>query len=936
MKKLFYSKSYLLKFSIVLLLLFASGVVFSQTAPVVTPKGGFKIDGQLRANTPEASRAGDWVPQVNNTPFTAGVDSFVLDSDGDAEEDITTKLRRDEFNNNIDNIFTQGSKFNDYLTALHWGLGGAPNKNDIHNGMFHASGDASGNQWVFIGGDRLDVAGTSYIDFEFLQGTIAQTANSFTGTGLAGGRTIGDINISMEYNNGGSAPKVVIYRWAPTNEAGTAWAWDSTGSHLITQAYAKTNLVTVDVPFGAFNNLTYQPYAFVESAINVTQLVSAAGGNCSGLTIKTLWIKTKASSSSTAALKDFMDPISLDLTIGDVTITPIGPFCAGAASVPLVGVPTGGTFSGNGVVSGTTFSPTDAGVGTHTITYVASAGVNCTKTATMQVVVNPNPTTTDPTDQVVCNNTSTTAVTFVSSPTGATFAWTNNTTSIGLAAGGSGNISAFTATNSGTENVVATIQVAATADGCTGASQSFTITVKPTPTVADPTDQVLCNGVSTNAVNFSGTVAGTTFAWTNNTASIGLAASGSGNIASFPAVNLGTSNVVATIEVTPTAATCTGSPQSFTITVKPTPTVNDPTDQTICAGASTTLVTFSSAVTGTTFAWTNNTTSIGLAASGSGNIASFVGVNAGPGNVTATITVTPTAAACSGTPQNFTITVNANPSDLTADVIQPTCSTPTGTITVTSGTTGLTFSINSTTPADFTNNTGVFSGLSAGSYTIRSKNAAGCISNGLEKTIDPAAAAPPAGEVDIITNPSCSSSTGTLNVVVASTGLLYSSDFEISETGSGDWYPTDHVFTFTAGAGYNFTVRRKSDHTCTTTVVCLGEEEEGGANLSNNTIGSTGRIANAAMEAGTQTTVKAFPNPFSDRVKFAVTSPEAGYGSLDVMNMLGQKVKTVFQGQLNAGSQNFEMVLPQARYSTLFYILRVNGKQVTGKLVQRN
>lgn len=85
-----------------------------------------------------------------------------------------------------------------------------------------------------------------------------------------------------------------------------------------------------------------------------------------------------------------------------------------------------------------------------------------------------------------------------------------------------------------------------------------------------------------------------------------------------------------------------------------------------------------------------------------------------------------------------------------------------------------------------------------------------------------------------------------------------------------------------------------------------------------------------------QLTVEAFPNPFTDQVRFVIKSPEAGYGSLDVMNMLGQKVKTVFQGQVNAGMQSFEMSLPQNRYSTLFYIVRVNGRQVSGKLIQRN
>jgi hypothetical protein len=56
--------------------------------------------------------------------------------------------------------------------------------------------------------------------------------------------------------------------------------------------------------------------------------------------------------------------------------------------------------------------------------------------------------------------------------------------------------------------------------------------------------------------------------------------------------------------------------------------------------------------------------------------------------------------------------------------------------------------------------------------------------------------------------------------------------------------------------------------------------------------------------------VNAVPNPFSDKVKFVVTSPQSGYGTLEVMNMLGQKVKTVYQGHINAGEQSFEMSLP--------------------------
>jgi hypothetical protein len=111
--------------------------------------------------------------------------------------------------------------------------------------------------------------------------------------------------------------------------------------------------------------------------------------------------------------------------------------------------------------------------------------------------------------------------------------------------------------------------------GCQGLPVSVVVTVNPDPSVDDPTDQAICNGSPTASVNFTGAVPGTVYNWINDTPSIGLAATGTGNIASFNAVNTGTSPVVATITVTPSytnaGITYTGTPQSFTITVNPLP-----------------------------------------------------------------------------------------------------------------------------------------------------------------------------------------------------------------------------------------------------------------------------------------------------------------------------------------------------------------------------
>ena len=83
-----------------------------------------------------------------------------------------------------------------------------------------------------------------------------------------------------------------------------------------------------------------------------------------------------------------------------------------------------------------------------------------------------------------------------------------------------------------------------------------------------------------------------------------------------------------------------------------------------------------------------------------------------------------------------------------------------------------------------------------------------------------------------------------------------------------------------------------------------------------------------------ETTVKTFPNPFNDRVKFVVTSSVAGNGNLEVYNLMGQKVKTVYTGYISAGSQSYELNIPAPHRTTLFYILRIGDKQITGKLLQ--
>ncbi len=403
--------------------------------------------------------------------------------------------------------------------------------------------------------------------------------------------------------------------------------------------------------------------------------------------------------------------------------------------------------SGTGNISSFTATNTGTLPVTATITVTptfSNGGESCTgPSENFTITVNPTAQVNDPSDQVVCNNSSTTAVTFTTNRTGGTttYEWTNNDTSIGLGANGTGNIGSFTATNTGTSPVTATITVTPTfssgGESCTGLSESFTITVNPTAQVDDPSNQVACNSGSTTAVTFTTDRTGgtTTYEWTNDNTSIGLGASGTGNIGSFTVTNTGTSPITANIEVTPTFSnggeSCTGPSESFTITVNPTAQVDDPSDQVVCNNGSTTAVTFTTDRTGgtTTYEWTNDDTSIGLGASGTGNISSFTATNTGTSPVTATITVTPTFSnggeSCTGPSESFTITVNptAQVNDPSDQVVCNNSSTTAVTFTTnrTGGTTTYEWTNDDTSiglGANGTGNIGAFTATNAGSSPV--------------------------------------------------------------------------------------------------------------------------------------------------------------------------------------------------------------------------
>jgi hypothetical protein len=81
--------------------------------------------------------------------------------------------------------------------------------------------------------------------------------------------------------------------------------------------------------------------------------------------------------------------VDLSITVDPkptITFTPVPSQCLNSAVVNLSATPGGGTFSGNGV-TGTTFDPATAGIGTHALTYLITSTGGCISEATITVSV---------------------------------------------------------------------------------------------------------------------------------------------------------------------------------------------------------------------------------------------------------------------------------------------------------------------------------------------------------------------------------------------------------------------------------------------------------------------------------------------------------------------------------------------------------------------
>ena len=602
---------------------------------------------------------------------------------------------------------------------------------------------------------------------------------------------------------------------------------------------------------------------------------------------------------------DVLTGLDLDICTGySATITPNGntTFCQGG-SVTLTA--SAGTNVNNSYLwsNGSTSSAVSVNAtGTYSVT-VTHAGL-CSGTAAVPVTVNPLGQVNQPASQVVCNNSNTAPVTFSTTNTGGgttTYAWTNSNPGIGLAASGTGNIALFTASNSGTSPVVATVTVTPTYTNaglsCSGPTRSFTITVNPTAQVNQQANQSVCHNTTTTAVIFvtnnnGGTM---TYTWTNSSPSIGLAANGSGNIPAFTAINTGTSPVVATIVVTPVFTNgsigCSGPAMTFTITVKPLPVATITGSNNLCVNSG--YYNYATQPGMSNYAWTISSGGTITSGQGTNNLL-VTWYSTGAQWVTVSYT---NASGCSvAAPTQMLITVNPLPA--AAGNIA-------GSATVCAGATGIIYSVGTIQNANsyvWTLPAGASVSSGNGTNSVTVNFSANAISGNISVYGNNVCGnGTPAPDFPVTVNPLPSTP-----AVTANTNLLTS-----SATTGNQWYfqgaslpgATGHTFT-AMQTGWYWTVVTlngcSSDTSNHVRVLMVGQSE---------------------LQAGT---VDIYPVPNDGRFTVSFTDFTSGAVNIEVYSSLGTKVNEMKDVPVQG---NFNKVIDLRPVANGFYTIVIRNSQ---------
>ncbi len=477
----------------------------------------------------------------------------------------------------------------------------------------------------------------------------------------------------------------------------------------------------------------------------VTYTITPTAATCSGNAIQTVVT---------------VNPLPATVVTPNVQTICTGQATAIALSSPVAGATFAWSASGSANASGfangsgssiaQTLSSTTSGNATVTYTVTASASGCSGPTSPANITVLPAPNGNISGTTTICNGQSTTLTFNFNAGTGP-FNVVYNPGNIALNGISSGHTVSVSPSATTTYSIVSITDQ----NGCprtTGFGGSATVTVNQLPiATATPSSQSVCNGQATS-IALSSSLSGTTYSWTASASSgaIGGFSNSSGSTIAQTLTNSGSTPGTVTYLVTPSASSCPGSAISVVVTVNPTPAViATPILQTICAGQATSIG-LSSAVSGTTFAWTvNGSAGTGGFSASSGNSIAQTLTNSTNAAAVVIYTITPTANSCPGAAVQVPVTVNPNPDVVATPTSQTICSGQTASINLSSAVSGTVFNWTSSANAGTVTGHAAGTGNTISQAISNSGNAQGTVTYSITPQASSCSSAPITATVNV-------------------------------------------------------------------------------------------------------------------------------------------------------------------------------------------
>lgn len=242
--------------------------------------------------------------------------NFEIDTDANLKVDdpapsidwanVAETRRADTTSGATDESFGQGAKED---TAVPSVVNGSipPNKSDLKFfGIYQEGTTATGFLNLFWSRVQ-DPSGTTNMDFEFNKRQctpgLTPADPDCTANGTTPIRTAGDLLVIYDLSQGGTVPTLSIREWT-----GTAWgaATDLSGSNK-----AAGSINTSPIPAAESDGLGAQdPRTFGEAQIALSAILDPTQCDSFG----SAYLKSRSSDSFTAALKDFVPPVAVNIT----------------------------------------------------------------------------------------------------------------------------------------------------------------------------------------------------------------------------------------------------------------------------------------------------------------------------------------------------------------------------------------------------------------------------------------------------------------------------------------------------------------------------------------------------------------------------------------------------------------------------------------------